>query len=581
MRIDMFTSVLLFGIVLTSAGDAQLCGVREYGWTNAVGGEDDDNVLGVVADPSGRVYVTGAFLDRVDFRPDKKRDYHRNKGGYALFLSAYEGEGGYLWTMSLSNSGGYIHGLDLALTPKESIAIAGRFRGKIDFRAGSGRETQRSYDEGTDAFIALYSESGDHEWTRVFRGPGHASSRAIAVDEAGNILAAGDYSNWTDFDPGRREDIHRTNGDGSAFVAKLSASGSYIWARSFPGDATDVGEGLATGPSGEVVAVGIFRGETDFDPGEGRDMRRTAGEDDVFVVKLNADGDLEWVYTIGGVGYDFARDVAIDDDGNAYVVGSFRFTVDFDPKGQGDVREALEFDGYVLKLAADGDVVWVRVIAGSGSAFPEGVALRPDGLLATTGSFTGLSDFDPGEGVDERTGRTDVFITLLSTDGEYIGSDVLGGSESEKGRRAAFDPEGNLLVAGTFSSLDCDFDPTTGVDIRSAVTDDDPDIFTTKLYCGSCQYVERHTIELKKQRTLKAEVRALVPGGRATVECTPTDPPGEPIETRVNINGDNTGKYKLKKLDKGEYACAVTQVRDSDGNVVCDEPAGKRVVNVK
>jgi len=582
MRIGTILAMMaVLGFPLVVSGQ---CIVREYGWTNAVGGEDYDILWGVVSDTSGRVYVTGAFHDTVDFRPDKRRDRHTNRGDDALFLSSYDGDGRYRWTISLSKGGASIGGAGLALSPTGDILVTGGIEGKVDFRPGPGRSTVKSYDDADDAFVALYNDKGVHRWTRVFRGPGSDVGRAVAVDRWGHILVTGNYSEWTDFDPGPGEDIQRTEGNTSAFVTRLTPDGSLAWARTFPGDWTDFGQGIAAGPEGEAVAVGTFSGETDFDPSEGRDLRRTAGESDVFAVKLNAQGDREWAYTIGGVYYDFVHDVAIDEDGNAYLVGSFFSTVDFDPEGGGDVREADDFDAFLVKLAADGSVVWVRVVTGPGSASAHGVALRADGALAVSGSFSGVADFDPGEGVDERTAKKpwgDVFVVFLTTEGDYVGVDVMGGTDSETGRSVSFDPEGNLLVAGTFRSLDCDFDPTTGVDIRSATTDDDPDVFTTKLYCGSCQYVERHTIVLPEKRTLKGEVRALVPGGRVTVECTPTDPPGEPVETPVRIKDDNTGKYTLTKLDKGEYACAITEVRDADGKVVCDEPAGKRTVTVK
>ncbi len=584
MRIDMFTSVLLFGIVLTSAGDAQLCGVREYGWTNAVGGEDYDILHGLVADSSGRVYVTGAFHDRVDFRPDKKRDRHKAKGGAALFLSSYAADGSYRWTLSLSHPAGSIAAGGLGASYADDIVVAGQVSGKMDFRAGPGRDIINSYDSANDAFVSVYTSTGTQKWARIFRGPGNDVARAAGVDASGKLFITGNYSQWTDFDPSHGKDIHMTDGEGSTFVTKLSQDGSYAWTRTFPGNGLDYGEAIAAGPDGEVVAVGIFRGETDFDPSEGVDLRRTAGETDIFAVKLNAEGTREWAYTIGGVDYDFVRGVAIDDDGFTYVVGSFRFTVEFDPDSGGELRHAEGLDAYMVKLSPSGAVVWVRVFTGPGIEAAHGVALRPDGLMAVSGTFTESADFDPSDGVDWRASRGvyDAFIALLTIDGDYVGVETFGGTDrsGETARTITFDPDGNLVAAGTFDSSDCDFDPTTGIDLRAG-TNDDPDVFTTKLYCGSCTYVERHSIELKAQRKLKAEVRALIPGGRATVECTPTDPPGEPIETRVNIDGDNTGKYKLKKLAKGEYACAITEVRDAEGDIVCDEPAGKRVVNVK
>jgi len=94
--------------------------------------------------------------------------------------------------------------------------------------------------------------------------------------------------------------------------------------------------------------------------------------------------------------------------------------------------------------------------------------------------------------------------------------------------------------------------------------------------------VERRTLTVKaRSPTLPGKVGAVIPCGGVTVEYTRTDPRGELVATRAKIKDDNAGNSTLTKRPKGEYACAIAEVRDADGKVVCDQPVGKRVVTVK
>jgi Ca2+-binding RTX toxin-like protein len=115
--------------------------------------------------------------------------------------------------------------------------------------------------------------------------------------------------------------------------------------------------------SGNVYTTGHFSGTADFDPGAGTFDLTSAGGDDVFVSKLDADGNFVWADQLGGTSDDVGRGVAVDGSGNVYTTGYFSATADFDPgAGTFDLTSAGGYDVFVSKLEAappdsDGDGV--------------------------------------------------------------------------------------------------------------------------------------------------------------------------------------------------------------------------------
>lgn len=94
------------------------------------------------------------------------------------------------------------------------------------------------------------------------------------------------------------------------------------------------------------------------------------GFQDVFIAKLNGDGDLVWVKQIGGVNRDWVYDLALDSSGNVYIVGSFEDTVDFDPgAGIYNLTSNAEYyeDTFVLKLNDHGNFLWAKNMGGADS----------------------------------------------------------------------------------------------------------------------------------------------------------------------------------------------------------------------
>jgi len=232
---------------------------------------------------------------------------------------------------------------------------------------------------------------------------------------------------------------------------------------------------------------------------------------------------------------------------------------------------------YIIKLAADGSYKWTRTFGAEGTESGRGIALSPDSLLAVTGGFHLTVDFDPSEGVDEHTsnGGWDVFMTRLTTEGDYRFTDTFGGIERDGGEAITFDADGNVVACGAFGSKNVDFDPTSGIDHHSAA--DEHDIFITKHYCGQCAVLEGHHVQGKRGK-IKATIQTTAPGGSVKINYTG---PGDPIVESFDIDDTGQASFKLKKLKKGDYHCLITKIKDPAGNTLCQGPLAPRPVTVK
>lgn len=163
---------------------------------------------------------------------------------------------------------------------------------------------------------------------------------------------------------------------------------------------------------------------------------------------------------LGSIGPDFARAVATDGAGNAYVAGYFSGTVDFDAGSGATVRSAVGlYDISVASYAADGSFRWVFTIGGSGADVPYAIKLAPDGALYVTGYIT------PGAlcsgHVLPNAGASDMLLMRISAAGTCDWAIAIGSTGTDEGHDLVIDRNGDVLVTGLFSGT-VDFNPDSG-----------------------------------------------------------------------------------------------------------------------
>lgn len=250
---------------------------------------------------------------------------------------------------------------------------------------------------------------------------------------------------------------------------------NHVWAKQFGFGADFFAEprDIISDASGAVYVTGTFADTNDFDPGPGVYNLIAAAGADIFIMKLDVNGNLIWAKQIAGpVGDDVATSIALDKEGNPFITGYFYGAVDFDP-GIGEhllSADANHFsDAFILKLDADGNFIWVKQVGGDAYDGAFKIDLDEDDNILVCGHFAVAADFDPGPLQYILTGISlyaDNFILKLTHDGDFVWVKQVSGPTSFSGaynNKLAIDKNNNIILAGNFGSGSCDFDPGDGV----------------------------------------------------------------------------------------------------------------------
>ncbi len=239
----------------------------------------------------------------------------------------------------------------------------------------------------------------------------------------------------------------------------------YTWARRFGDSESELVNGLAVDPSGNVFVGGSFSGTVSF----GGAALVSAGGTDLFLAKFAPDGTALWSQRFGGSGDDYAAGVAVTASGDVVLFAGFEGTVSF---GGGDLTSAGYTDAVLAKYSSAGAHLWSRRIGGSELDDALSVAVDPAGNVLLTGSFAGTASF--AQTMLSSAGNSDTFVSKWSGDGTHLWSKRFGSTDFDRGHSIAADSSGNILVAGEFY-LTANFG---GAALTSAGVGD---IFVTKL----------------------------------------------------------------------------------------------------
>ena len=319
------------------------------------------------------------------------------------------------------------------------------------------------------------------DWAASMRGNSYDDCRAIALDDDGNLYAAGYFSTTVDFDPGAGVyNLNSANAE-DIFLTKYDTDGKLIWAKSIGNFRYQAAYAITLDTAKNIYITGIFFGSTDFDPGPGVDELTSAGNEDIFICKYDNNGNFMWAKSYGGPTNDFCNSIKLDKSGNIYINGYFDNTSDFDPgPGVFNLTSIGATDIFICKLNSFGNLIWAKSVGGPSSEVAYSIGLDEQNNVYSTGFYWATVDFDPGAGIFNLTSDAlgDGFILKLNTNGGFVNAGRMGGNSRVRNSSLKLDNTGHIYITGHFDG-DADFDPGTGSMLLSSPIDDD-DIFVAK-----------------------------------------------------------------------------------------------------
>jgi len=255
-----------------------------------------------------------------------------------------------------------------------------------------------------DVYVVKLDANGNLQWTKTIGGP--------ASDDGGPLIQTSD---------GGYAIASYTNsfgaGGADVYLVKLDANGNLQWTKTIGGPESEKSRSLIQTSDGGYAIAGYTESFG-------------AGGADVYVVKLDAKGNLQWTKTIGGKNADGGSSIIQTSDGGYAIAG---YTESF---------SAGEADVYVVKLDANGNLQWTKTIGGENDDWGSSLIQTSDGGYAIAGSTTSFG-----------AGGADVYVVKLDAKGNLQWTKTIGGKSADGGSSIIQTSDGGYAIAGSTTSF--------------------------------------------------------------------------------------------------------------------------------
>ncbi|MDX1462352.1 MAG: T9SS type A sorting domain-containing protein, partial [Marinirhabdus sp.] len=468
---------------------------QEYFGTTIFGDGGFDTAYSSVTNSQGLVFTGGLFQTTLTVGPDTVVSAGGNADGY---VAIHDSEGAPVGVLSFG--GGFDDVvIDMAVDANDNLYITGYFQGAnpnnpFDADPGPGvfPLLQPAFGLSRDLFVIKLDNNQEFVWAKQISNPFgfgaiNEDAQTIELDNAGNIYIGGSFL-LADFDPDPAVNNTVFSADSSSpdgFILKLDNDGNFVWVQTYegPGGIVEV-EDIHFDANEDILVVGRFRNQVDLDPSAAVDNYTTNGSDDIFITKVDSDGNYIWGQVFGGSNLEIANMIT-EINSEIYIGGTFSGTVDLDPSaGDNTVTSNGDVDAFVSKFDADGNYVMSFTLGGATNVDIENVyhiSEGPNGDVFLAGCFLDTADVDPSanEILITSNGGNDNFFIQLDTDMNYKNHWSIGGPDSENNPHLLFNDLGEVLSIGMFRDT-VDFNPFAGEDFQSAVAQSD--IYVSRLF---------------------------------------------------------------------------------------------------
>lgn len=447
-----------------------------FQWAHAIQGTDFEEVTNLVIDNQGNIYSTGWFNGTLLFNLNGVEDSLINQGGNAdMFIEKRTSNGDLVWIKYIGGEG-TVSGSAITIDNFGHIAILGGFDQSIDVNPGGEVDSLYLSDGDFNQFILkLDTENGDFIWAKHIYGhaPNLSVRNALKFDSSGNLYHTGLFLGDFDLNPNSTEEFILTANNGRhIFIQKLDSEGDFIWGKQVELEESlynnNITATIDVTSENDVVIAGCFQDTIDLDLGPGTDFVYSPDQMSVYIIKLDSLGNSLWTSSLlGHGGYFRCPNVKVDYNDNILLQGCYQDTIDFDP-GWGVEEMHPLYDGnavYILKLDQNGEYIWSKSINTIATFERIGLDVDQFGNIYTANSYFFSAELQTISGLTSfiSEGFTDVLMTQLNAEGQFLWSGNIGGESSDMINNLKVDKYGeNVYTVGHFYGT-ADFDPNVNV----------------------------------------------------------------------------------------------------------------------
>lgn len=384
----------------------------------------------IAQDNSGNVYITGTFVNSVQFQTTTLTESFGN------YCAKYNPNGTLIWAINQVGGNG------------------------ITFDGNSNMYLFNN----TNSSLQKIDLNGNVVWNNtLFTSSTFGSVGIHDVFVKGNdVYVTGFYSGNAIFGSTTINNTNATDGSWDIFIAKFNTSGVFQWAKTAGGTGLDKGYAIYVNSSDEIYATGYYRNSALFNT----TTITSTGNSDVYLAKYNAAGNLLWVNSYGSAGQDLAAKIITDATGNLILTGRFNGTIAFGSTS----LESSGLDAFIAKFSPSGTPLWAKKITGQfddeeADIYFDGTNLH---FIATTNGNVSI-----GTTTHPLKGALDICLGKMDTDGNLLWSKLYGGTTDDEGSGISY-YSGATYFTGSFKT-------TANFDSLSLISLGNWDVVTGKI----------------------------------------------------------------------------------------------------
>ncbi|MBK6419345.1 MAG: hypothetical protein IPF79_09185 [Ignavibacteria bacterium] len=226
------------------------------------------------------------------------------------------------------------------------------------------------------------------------------------------------------------------------FVIKLDKDGDVLWKKTFGGQRDDRGYFITTTSDNGVLITGVTESNDDDFEGMSKGMH------DIFVIKLDKDGEVLWKKIFGGSGPEQGFCITTTSDSCVLITG-----VTMSNDNDFDGMNKWSQDIFVIKLDKDGETLWKKTIGGRAGEEGFSITTTSDNGVLITG-YTSSNDGDFG---GMNNGGFEIVLIKLDKDGKTLWKKTFGGKDGEWSNSITTTSDNGVLITGVTESNDGTF----------------------------------------------------------------------------------------------------------------------------
>lgn len=362
MKIFLLSLISFF--LLTNTTTAQDLSIN---WQNNIGGTDLDVCYEVKRTPDGG-YVLGCYSDSAISEDKSENSFGGSLDFWVVKLNA---DGEIQWDNTIGGSDFDVL-FGIAVLDDGSMVVAGESKSSI-----GGDKTVASQG-GSDYWVLKLDTEGNILWQNAFGGSSDDILRGFNTTADGGFLLTGHSFSGISGDK-----TEANNGLEDYWVVKIDSNGVFQWDKTLGGSGIDHSWSVSEATDGSIFVGGLSNS-----PISGDKTEPTMGSRDLWIAKLSSGGDLIWENTIGGDGSDVVYDMVATED-NGLVLGAMSNS---NISGDKTENSKGGSDIWMVKLNEDGNILWQKTIGGSSSDGTDGLIRIPDvGYLIASNSTSPVS----------------------------------------------------------------------------------------------------------------------------------------------------------------------------------------------